>query len=60
MLILMRRQGESVKIAEDIVVTVEHIQRGQVKLSFTAPRDIVIDRMEVALDKEARAKAGVP
>ena len=57
MLVLMRREGEQILIADDIIVTVERIKRGQVTLSFSAPRDIVIDRMEVAEDK-ARTKAG--
>ena len=57
MLVLTRREGESVVIAEDIIVKVDRIRRGQVKLSFSAPDDIVIDRLEVAEDKARKAGA---
>lgn len=40
MLILTRKQGESVAIGDDIKVTVVEIQGKQVKLGVQAPREI--------------------
>jgi len=50
MLILARREGESVQIGDEIVVTVLMIEGNQVKISFDAPRDVRIMRSEL-LDK---------
>lgn len=47
MLVLTRRVGESVIIDGETIVTVEFVAGGQVRLSFEAPQDVVIDRMEV-------------
>jgi len=47
MLILSRRTDESVVIDGDIVVTVVDVQGGVVRLGFTAPDDVAIDREEV-------------
>lgn len=51
MLSLSRGEGESVMVGEDVKVTVYHIDRNQVRLTFEAPRDVVIDREEVFLAK---------
>ena len=47
MLILTRKQGESVAIGDDIKVTVVEIQGKQVKLGVKAPREISVHRQEV-------------
>lgn len=49
MLILTRRQNESVMIGDDIVVTVLEVSPSskQVRLGFDAPDDVSIDRSEV-------------
>jgi carbon storage regulator len=47
MLILTRKQGESVAIGDDIKVTVVEIQGKQVKLGVKAPREIAVHRQEV-------------
>lgn len=47
MLILTRKQGESVAIGDDIKVTVVEIQGKQVKLGVQAPREISVHRQEV-------------
>lgn len=51
MLVLARRVGESVLIGEDIWVTVNRIDRNQVRIGFDAPTDVVIMRTEL-LDRE--------
>jgi carbon storage regulator len=47
MLILSRRPGESVKIADDVTVTVLGVRGGQVRLGFTAPHDVAVHRQEL-------------
>lgn len=46
-LVLGRREAESILIGDDIRITVLEINKGQVKLAFTAPPDVVIMREEV-------------
>jgi carbon storage regulator len=47
MLILSRRPHESIRIGNDIVVTVLSTKGTQVRLGITAPKPIVVDRAEV-------------
>lgn len=47
MLILSRKEGESVVIGEDIVVKVVSIEKGNVKLGFDAPPQKLILRSEL-------------
>lgn len=47
MLILSRKEGESVVIGEDIVVKVVSIEKGNVKLGFEAPPQKLILRSEL-------------
>ena len=47
MLILQRRPGESLRIGEDIEVTVVAIEGGKVRLAISAPKDITILRSEL-------------
>ena len=47
MLILTRRLGESLKIADEVTVTVLSVKGGHVHLGFTAPPSVVVHREEV-------------
>jgi carbon storage regulator len=47
MLILTRRPGESVRIGDDITVTVLGVKGGQLRLGFTAPEHVSVHREEV-------------
>ena len=47
MLILTRRPGQSIRVAEHITFTVLGITGEQVRIGVAAPRDIVVDREEV-------------
>jgi carbon storage regulator len=47
MLILTRRPGESVKIGDDITVTVLGVRGNQLRLGFSAPRHVAVHRQEV-------------
>lgn len=47
MLILTRRSGESVKIGDDVTVTVLGVKHGQTRIGITAPKSIAVHREEV-------------
>lgn len=53
MLILTRRVGESIKIADDITVVVLGVKGHQVRLGIEAPRGVAVDRKEIAERKAA-------
>tara|TARA_Y100000739_G_scaffold196388_1_gene178475 strand:- start:115 stop:321 length:207 start_codon:yes stop_codon:yes gene_type:complete len=54
MLILTRRVGETLKIGEDIEVTVLGLRGGQVRIGINAPRDVAVHREEI-LDRSSTA-----
>ena len=56
MLVLSRRQGESIVIGQHIRVTIERIGRGRVCVGIEAPRNIDVDRREVWLRKRSTAR----
>jgi carbon storage regulator len=47
MLILTRRVGESLRIADDIVVTILEVKGNQVKIGTDAPKDVPVVREEI-------------
>ncbi|MEZ6124753.1 MAG: carbon storage regulator [Planctomycetaceae bacterium] len=47
MLVLSRKTGESIQIADNIFVTVSDVKGGRVRLSIEAPAEIRIVRQEV-------------
>ena len=47
MLVLSRRQGESIVIGGDIVVTIIEVRGTQVRVGIDAPRSIDVHREEV-------------
>ncbi len=52
MLILMRRPGESIHIGPNIVVTLVGMERNRARIGVEAPRDITVDREEIAEKKK--------
>jgi carbon storage regulator len=62
MLILSRREGESLTIGDDIVVTVVAITGNQIRLGIAAPREVRVLREEIyrAMQEENRAAASAP
>jgi carbon storage regulator len=60
MLILTRRLGESVKIGEDVTVSIMGVRGPKVRLGFTAPEDVAVHREEiyqrVQADRSANAQ----
>ena len=47
MLILTRTVGQSIMIGDDVTVTVLGIKGNQVRMGFTAPKSVCVDREEV-------------
>lgn len=47
MLILTRKQGQSIHIGNDIMISVMRTQNGQVSLGVDAPRDVPVHRKEI-------------
>ena len=47
MLILTRKKNETLRIGDDILVTIIDVQGDQVRLGITAPRDVAILRQEL-------------
>jgi len=47
MLVLTRRVGDSIVIADEIVVTVLEVRSDQVRLGIDAPREVAVHREEV-------------
>lgn len=56
MLILSRREGESCIIGTNIIVTIVRSKNGNVKLGFTAPPNVEIDRTEVRQSKQREGR----
>lgn len=56
MLVLSRKLNETVKIGDDIEVTVVQISRGRVRLAIQAPREVPILRSELSTMSEANRK----
>ena len=47
MLILSRRLGESIKIGDEVTVTILQVKGGQVRIGIDAPREIAVHREEI-------------
>jgi carbon storage regulator len=62
MLVLSRRERESIMIGDEVELTVTQIRGGQVKLGFTAPGAVRIVRAEIWRRRRALggAVAAVP
>jgi len=56
LLVISRKKGESLRIGEDIEITIVKIEEGTVKLSIAAPRDIKILRKELYKEVEEENK----
>jgi len=47
MLVITRKEGESILIGDDIEITVSKVSDGSAKIAINAPRDMVILRKEL-------------
>jgi carbon storage regulator len=59
MLVLARKENESIVIGDNITIKVVSIENGVVKLGIEAPRDISIIRSELIDEVRASNKAAV-
>jgi carbon storage regulator len=59
MLILTRRAGEALRIGDEIEVTVMAVNGSQVRIGINAPRDIAVDREEIA-ERKRRDRENTP
>ena len=55
MLVLTRRENETVYIGKDITITVVSVRGNKVKLAFDAPMEVPIHRAEVQQRMEEEA-----
>jgi carbon storage regulator len=61
MLIMSRRQGETILIGDEIEIVIAHIGRSRVKVGIRAPRQLPVVALEVKLvSEENRAAAQTP
>ena len=62
MLVLTRRLNQSIKIGDDVEITVIEVRGDQVRLGVSAPRDVAVHRKEVYLQiqQENRAASAAP
>jgi len=60
MLVLTREIGKSIKIGDDVVVTVIEIRGDKVRLGIDAPRDVTVHRQEIyeAIQREKNSNNG--
>ena len=59
MLVLTRKSGESVRIGNDIIISVLNCSHGSIKLGITAPQQIPVHREEVYKRIEQENQAAV-
>ena len=57
MLILQRKEGESLLIGDEVEVTVLAVDAGRVRLAIQAPRDVTILRSELKVAAQANREA---
>lgn len=61
MLVIKRKQGESLLIGEDIEITIISAENGSVKIAIDAPRNVTILRKELykEIGEENKSAANV-
>lgn len=47
MLVLTRKQGESIKIGDDIEIVITEINKGSARIGILAPKDMPVYRSEI-------------
>ena len=57
MLILQRKVGESIQIGDDILITVNSVEKGRVRIAIEAPTAIPILRTELLEAKKANQES---
>lgn len=57
MLMMARREGETILIGDDIEVVIAHIGRSRVKVGIKAPRELTVMAREVKLVRDENLAA---
>ncbi|UUO07988.1 carbon storage regulator [Blastopirellula sp. J2-11] len=61
MLVLTRKPGETIRIGDDIVVTISQLKGGRVRIGIDAPPEMGIRRGELELrDEKDEMPAAIP
>lgn len=55
MLVLSRKKGEMIKIADNIYITVVDLRGDKVRLGIEAPKDVIIMRTEIIPQEDIEA-----
>ncbi len=58
MLVLGRKEGEKIKINNEITITVIQARKGFARLGFEAPKDTIIDREEIHIRRSQNPHGG--
>lgn len=61
MLILTRKEGESLRLGDDVRITVVSVKGGHVRIGVSAPREVAVHREEIyqkIAEGEERAGSG--
>jgi carbon storage regulator len=59
MLVLTRKLGEKIVIGDDIVISVENVDRGHVRLGIEVPPEVLVYREEIPHDKRLQSIASL-
>lgn len=57
MLVLSRKDGQAIRIGQDVIIKVSEISGGRVKLAIDAPREVPIRRSELSAQGHHQANA---
>jgi carbon storage regulator len=60
MLIMSRREGETILIGDEIEIVITHIGRSRVKIGIRAPRELAVVQREVKLVRDENLAAASP
>ena len=60
MLVLSRKQGESIRINDNITINIVSVGPGRVKIAIDAPQDVTILRGEIVDDQSDCVLSAVP
>ena len=60
MLVLTRKEGERIRIGDGITLTVVSIRGNKVRLGFTAPESVIIQREELREEPKERPNKKTP
>jgi carbon storage regulator len=57
MLMMSRREGDTICIGDDIEIVIAHIGRSKVKVGISAPREVLVVAREIRLVREQNLAA---